>query len=243
MTSRTYDPVAERARLESGTGFAMYERDNPEEFARNRNLCSGAHTKLIVAVRGLLVGMNQQALQQARAASEWLEKSMATGEDGTFGGGRGGIKSDYAMSRWLLNGEDTPQLFDAAFRAHVEGIERNPPIQNIGADIAAALALHAQEYDAALEFKTRYESQSGEAMKDSSLTPRAVGFAVAAHLQKGNSAEALKRTENLIKKHMRNWIDRGQYLTALSWLKIAHWNLEGKTQSPPEVLGKMHLYL
>lgn len=243
MKSRSYDPVAERDRLESVTGFAMYQRDNAEDFARNRNLCSGAHTKLIVAVRGLLVGMDQPALEQARAARVWLERSIAQGEEGTFAGGRGGIRSDYAMSRWLLTGEDMPQLFDEAFRAHIDEIERNPPLLDLSVDIAAALALHAQQYDAALQFKDRYEARAGKKLKEGSRTPRAAGFAIAADLQAGNSADASKHAENLLEKSLNDWIGRGQYTTALSWLKIAHWNLAGKTRSPVDVVSQAHLYL
>lgn len=159
MKARLFDRAREKQDLESSIGFELFEKDNPRDFEKNRNLCTGAESKLIGAIRGLLVDMDARAMKQIEAAQQWLNRSIEIGKEGTFVGGRSGIYEAYAWSRWLLTGEPQVELFREALNQQIgvmnaRGFEGDA----FNVDIAATLCLHAREYKQALDVKAKFSA-------------------------------------------------------------------------------------
>lgn len=243
---KAFDSTHLKKELESVTGFPLSEQRDIASPAKNENLCTTAHYDLGIVVQGLLVDMDARSLALAARARDWLEKSIAANEPGTFVGGRSGIRSAHAFCRWLLSGADERDAFRVAIDMKLDELSVQTDVSDLGVDDAAALLIHAEAYDLIATLEDLIGRNFPGDLDGKSNTPRAVGLHLARALAGPRSEpnQLMDKGRRLLRKHLYgSWIERGRFLTALSWLKIVHWDLEGQSRPPAEVVRKALDYL
>ncbi|TCS32901.1 hypothetical protein EDC30_11912 [Paucimonas lemoignei] len=236
-----FDPHPQRKFFET-CGLALILDTQFEKDAPMGNIAKNRISDVILAC---LIGLGTQATPIIPRCLEWLDTAISHDED--FGTSRNfhrmALHWAKALGLWINDGLNRVEIwnkvrqFDEAALMQDQNVWPKNLIAKDRLDDYMAFCYQAEQYEVGVAEFEKYYGLKTMSLKRT-LKPREFAYILCLNKlnYKFNDATLFEAGRNMLQANLEeNWLGRGQYIRAATWLKLVHWE-HNKTLLPFEVL-------
>lgn len=250
-----FDPAHERQILLGDCGC---EFDLAADFEQAKTVGgrgSSANAFLGTAIRCLLQGLAEPALQLLKKGQHWVSAALAEREipkqflhDERYSvDGEAALRSQtLSLCNWLLHGQHDAE----SLKRFVEYEDRFLSNSKVGRDKVNVSFLlpgyvDAGAYQRALELFANTPGLSPPKSLGSIQNEGQMSYVICRHRlgQEYSEAEVASAVSKFLTRNMDGWLSNGHYVRAAEWMKVVYWQEGRAGLSPKDVLLKCYDHL
>jgi hypothetical protein len=219
-----------KASLDSDVGYEFYLSRSFEKVRAVGGLASSAHSYICSAVKCFLVDYNEAGERLLQRAEEWLQVAIDENEcprEYIPNGTEATRFYDLALCRWLAHKVHETDLLQSSIDFR-ERYFASAKVDRVELTLVVSQYADADRLDLAWQHAKRLWKSENLPLE----------IRAAAAVAEGKSGEAIgDDLERLLKSRVPEWLSRGVYDLAASWLKLAYW-LPNQSRSPIDVIAE-----